>query len=153
LTETHKQNTEEEQFRTALTQAAAEERARRISIIGPHRDDLYFSLNNRSARAFGSQGQQRSLALAWKLAEINTIERIRGVRPLLLLDDVMSELDESRRNKLAALVGTVAQTVITTAHLDYFHPNLLARATVIAIPPASDEEETSSRTKKRPHVG
>jgi DNA replication and repair protein RecF len=120
-------------FIRALEAGAEKEKAQKLSVIGPQRDDLMFSLEGREARAFASQGQQRSLALAWKLAEISVVEAIMRRRPLLLLDDVMSELDETRRTKLAELVGTLTQTVITTAHLDYFNADLLSRATVLQL--------------------
>ncbi len=68
--------------------------------VGPHRDDLEVTLNGVSARSFGSQGQQRSLVLALKLAEAGTLEKLGGEPPVVLLDDVMSELDAGRQNYL-----------------------------------------------------
>jgi DNA replication and repair protein RecF len=120
-----------ESFLSALEQNREEEVSRRLSVTGPHRDDLVFDLNNTPARNYASQGQQRSIALAWKLAEIQVIEEITGLCPLLLLDDVMSELDKERRRQLTALVGMVAQTVITTTHSDYFEKTLQKRASII----------------------
>mgnify|MGYP003375385473 CR=1 FL=1 len=61
--------------------------------VGPHRDDLHIEIDGRSARSFGSQGQQRSCVLALKLAEASLLYRLLGERPVVLLDDVMSELD------------------------------------------------------------
>jgi len=107
------------------------ERARRTTVSGPHRDDIVFSIEGREARAFASQGQQRTLALAWKLAEVSVTTDIATQRPVLLLDDVMSELDERRRHSLAAFVGSVAQTVMTTTNLGYFEESLLNRAKVV----------------------
>ncbi len=118
-------------YRQALEEAAPADRARHLSTVGAHHDDLFFSLGGMAARIFASQGQQRSIALAWKLAEIEVIASLTGARPLLLLDDVMSELDERRREALTAFVGTVAQTVVTTANIDYFRPELLERAHLI----------------------
>lgn len=66
--------------------------------VGPHRDDISFAINGVSARSFGSQGQQRSVALALKLAEAQVMEKITGEQPIILLDDVMSELDENRQD-------------------------------------------------------
>lgn len=84
---------------------------------GPHRDDWAIKVNGTDLRTYGSQGQQRTAALSLKLAEIEYIERIRGVRPILLLDDVFSELDAGRQGCLVdALKGT--QTLITTTGLD-----------------------------------
>ena len=113
----------------ALAASRDDERARRITTVGPHRDDIEFLLDGHSARTFGSQGQQRTIALAWKLGQIEVVREVTGAKPLLLLDDVMSELDGSRRQALAERVGDIAQTVITTAHIEYFDANLLKRAT------------------------
>ena len=82
--------------------------------IGPHRDDIKFTLNGMDARTFGSQGQQRTVALALKLAETETFKARFGEYPVLILDDVLSELDKSRQKKLMAAVSGV-QTVFTTA--------------------------------------
>ncbi len=117
----------------ALQEDATQERARRTTTVGPHHDDLVFTLGGQLARSFASQGQQRSIALAWKIAEIDVVTALSGTRPLLLLDDVMSELDEQRRAALTEYVGTVAQTVITTANIDYFRPELLERATLVDV--------------------
>ena len=68
--------------------------------VGPHRDDLRIEIDGRSARSFGSQGQQRSCVLALKLAEASLLYRLLGERPVVLLDDVMSELDQSRQDYL-----------------------------------------------------
>ena len=120
-------------FYRALQSDVAAERARHTTTVGPHHDDLVFTLGGQPARSFASQGQQRSIALAWKIAEIDVVTALTGTRPLLLLDDVMSELDEQRRAALTEYVGTVAQTVITTANIDYFRPELLERATLIDV--------------------
>ena len=123
----------EQQLRTALALRADEEHARKITLVGPHRDDVSFLLDRYDVRSYGSQGQQRTIALSWKLAEVDMVESVLGVQPLLLLDDVMSELDESRRNALTARVGCVAQTIITTTNIGYFEPALLSRAHLIEI--------------------
>ncbi len=107
-------------IKEALTRVAAEEKARGLTLVGPHRDDVVFSVNGREARAFASQGQTRTIALAWKLAEVAVITDIAGQAPVLLLDDVMSELDETRRHALASFVGEAAQTFVTTTNLGYF---------------------------------
>jgi len=125
---------DEQSFRKALEHHAQEERSRRQSLVGPHRDDLVFKIDNKNARSFASQGQQRSIVLAWKLAQLSVVEEFTGARPLLLLDDVMSEFDQTRRRYLAGLVGNLAQTVITTAHIDYFEQELLERAKKVLIP-------------------
>ena len=81
--------------------------------IGPHRDDLQLLLNGLSLRAFGSQGQQRSGALALKLSQLQYVKNELGEFPVLLLDDVMSELDNSRRAQLLLFIDGRVQTFIT----------------------------------------
>ena len=118
----------------AIEQRAQEETARRMSLVGPHRDKPAFYLNGRPAADFASQGQQRSMAIAYKLAEMQLIEDTTHVKPILLLDDVMSELDATRRATLTRYVHEAAQTFITTTNLDYFTPELLETAQVIHLP-------------------
>ena len=74
-------------------------------MYGPHRDDFRFLVNDRDLRLFGSRGQQRSAALALKLAEVRAMTDATGSTPLLLLDDVMSELDAQRRTLLVQVLG------------------------------------------------
>ena len=105
-----------------------------MSLVGPQRDVPDFSLNGRSASDFASQGQQRSIAIAYKLSELRYIEQITNVKPILLLDDVMSELDSNRRAMLTGYIHEAAQTFITTTNLDYFTPEFLETAQVIALP-------------------
>lgn len=128
---------EADQISLAMTEAldvrARDERSRGVTLVGPHRDDVTFAVNDRDARTFASQGQQRTIALAWKLAEVRVITEIAGQAPVLLLDDVMSELDEQRRHALADLVGGTAQTIITTANLGYFDGGLLGRAKIVTL--------------------
>lgn len=111
-----------------------DEKIRKVSLLGPHRDDLIFKIDGRDARNFASQGQQRSVALAWKMAQLDTIEQFTQAKPLLLLDDVMSELDQVRRSFLVNAINKVAQTVITTVNLDYFNDLFLREAKVIEVP-------------------
>lgn len=123
----------EHQLRDALRRSQREEFARGVTVAGPHRDDLSFRIRKQDARAFASQGQQRTVALAWKLGEVAVIEDIKGQPPVLLLDDVMSELDESRRHELTRLVGTAAQTLITTTNLGYFDAEMVGRAKIVRL--------------------
>lgn len=111
----------------------AEERRRVVTLTGPHRDDIVFTLNDRDAREFGSQGQQRTIALAWKLAEVRVVTEVTGQKPVLILDDVMSELDADRRKALTEYVGVAAQTFVTTTTTDYFEPDLIASAKVVRL--------------------
>lgn len=111
-----------------------EERARRRALVGPHADYVEFFVAGRNAALYGSQGQQRSIVLAFKLAEAALIQEILGQKPVLLLDDVMSELDAGRRNALVSFIEGDIQTFITTANLAYFDEGLLARARVVELP-------------------
>ncbi len=85
--------------------------------IGPHRDDIKFSLNGDDVRVYGSQGQQRTVALSLKLAETETFYNRFGEYPILILDDVLSELDKTRQKKLVSAVSGL-QTIFTATHLD-----------------------------------
>lgn len=110
-----------------------DEVSRGTSLVGPHRDEVFFAVGGRDARSFASQGQQRTIALAWKLAEVGVITEIAGQAPLLLLDDVMSELDETRRQALMSFVGKAAQTLLTTTNIGYFDASLIERAKVVTL--------------------
>lgn len=90
--------------------------------IGPHRDDFAFIVNEIDIRKFGSQGQQRTAALSLKLAEIELVKQITKDTPVLLLDDVLSELDNNRQNYLLKSIGDI-QTIITCTGLDEFVNN------------------------------
>ncbi|MGE4271856.1 MAG: DNA replication/repair protein RecF [Desulfitobacterium sp.] len=95
---------------------------RKMILVGPHRDDILFKLNDRSARLYGSQGQQRSIVLSTKLAELEVIRQNKGEYPLLLLDDVLSELDELRRDYLLDYVKNLQQTIITITSAETLTP-------------------------------
>ena len=95
--------------------------------IGPHRDDLQLLLNGLSLRSFGSQGQQRSGALALKLSQLEYVRREIGEFPILLLDDVMSELDDSRRAQLLLFIDGRVQTFITVNDRELI-PDLVGNA-------------------------
>lgn len=122
-----------EKLLAALSRVEAEERARGVTLVGPHRDDVVFSIEGHEARTLASQGQQRTIALSMKLAEVDAIKELASSPPVLLLDDVMSELDESRRSHLTRFVGEWAQTVITATGTHYFTDEILADATVIKV--------------------
>ncbi len=95
----------DEHIRKQLLAVREEDIRMHASTVGVHRDDLEIKLNGNSARAFGSQGQQRSCALALKLAECDLLEELTGERPIILLDDVLSELDAGRREWLLGGIG------------------------------------------------
>ena len=131
--EAHDRDSVREQLERALSAYAAEERARKRCIVGPHNDKIAFFLERRDVSQFASQGQQRSIVLAWKLAEVEMVRRTLGTNPVLLLDDVMSELDEFRRAMLVECLGEDIQAFITATDLSAFSEGLLSRARVIAL--------------------
>lgn len=103
----------------AVEAAAPDEQRRGVVLVGPHRDDLLLTLGGRDVRLYGSQGEQRSLVVALKLAELALLTERLGTTPLFLLDDVASELDAARRQGLVgALADAGAQVFLTTTDLD-----------------------------------
>ncbi|RFC49592.1 MAG: DNA replication and repair protein RecF [Verrucomicrobia bacterium] len=94
-----------------------EELRRRVTAAGPHRDDFSLAIDSRPANRFGSEGQQRTVALALKLAQAAVLRSLSGRDPILLLDDIFGELDPSRRNALLSALPPNAQKLVTTTHL------------------------------------
>lgn len=107
-----------DQFMVKLTQVKEQEFRRGVTLVGPHRDDIGFYINDKEAQTFGSQGQQRTTALSIKLAELELIHEEIGEYPILLLDDVLSELDRSRQTQLIETFQSKVQTFITTTGLE-----------------------------------
>ena len=99
-----------------LRAARSEDLRRMTTTVGVHRDDLYITINGKEARTYASQGQQRSAVLSLKLAQLELAERERGEAPILMLDDVMSELDPGRRRQLIERIDRV-QTFVTCTDL------------------------------------
>jgi DNA replication and repair protein RecF len=110
---------------------SVDEKARGITLTGPQRDDITFNVSQRTSKSFGSQGQQRTVALSIKLAERQLIEEMVGEPPILLLDDVLSDLDDLRRRHLFETVAkTDSQTFVTCTDLDAFPQSILQGAAV-----------------------
>ena len=105
-------------LRDALDAAHAEEIRRGSSLVGPHRDELRFTVDARDVRQFGSQGEQRTAALALRVAEFTLLHRLLGEPPVMLLDDILSELDRTRRGALLDHLAPVAQVIVTTTDID-----------------------------------
>ncbi|MCV3213454.1 DNA replication/repair protein RecF [Plectonema radiosum NIES-515] len=103
------------------------------TLVGPHRDEVELTINQTPARQYGSQGQQRTLVLALKLAELQLIEEVVGEPPLLLLDDVLAELDPSRQNQLLDAIQDRFQTLITTTHLGSFDSQWLNSSQILFV--------------------
>ena len=119
--------------RDALARRLAETADKEVwngsTLVGPHRDDLVFELEGRDLATFASRGQQRTAILALKLAELDVVTAIDGRPPLLLLDDVFSELDPERRSHLVRRIAALPQAFVTTTTLDDLDPELRAVAT------------------------
>jgi DNA replication and repair protein RecF len=111
-----------------LVETADKEIWNGATVIGPHRDDLAFDLAGRELSSFASRGQQRTAILAFKLAELDLLTELDGRPPLLLLDDVFSELDPDRRAHLVRRIAALPQAFVTTTTLDDLDPALVAVA-------------------------
>ncbi|TMD16198.1 MAG: DNA replication/repair protein RecF [Chloroflexi bacterium] len=122
-----------QQLEAAMAAHREEEIARGQTAVGPQRDDLEVWLDERDARQFASQGQQRSAVLSLKLAELHYLAEATGEQPVLLLDDVMSELDPSRRERLLAALEPGPQALITAADLKDLPPSVLEHAAVFRV--------------------
>lgn len=103
------------------------------TLIGPHRDDFDYFLNSNSLKLFGSQGQQRLAIIALKFAEISVFKDIKGSTPIILLDDVFSELDDSKKNSLLQFLSNDAQVIITTTELNSIEEKILNNAHIMKI--------------------
>jgi DNA replication and repair protein RecF len=121
------------QFLAAIRAKAAAEQALGTSLVGPHRDEVELGIDGVAARAYGSQGQQRTLVLALKLAELELIEQVVRDPPLLLLDDVLAELDLQRQNQLLEAIQERVQTLVTTTHLGSFDASWLKAAQILQV--------------------
>ena len=108
-----------ENFAEALHRNQERDIRLKMTSTGPHRDDFSFLADGVDIRKFGSQGQQRTAALSLKLAEIELVKRVTGDTPVLLLDDVLSELDKHRQNYLLDSIHDI-QTLITCTGVDEF---------------------------------
>ncbi|HAX76427.1 MAG TPA: DNA replication/repair protein RecF, partial [Cyanobacteria bacterium UBA11372] len=118
-------------FFQKIQQRGSLEQHHGTTLVGPHRDEVEFTINQTPARAYGSQGQQRTLVLALKLAELKLIEEVVGEPPLLLLDDVLAELDPNRQNQLLDAIQERFQTLITTTHLSAFDRSWLNSSQIL----------------------
>jgi DNA replication and repair protein RecF len=119
-----------ENLAQAVNKSLADDIRRGSTTVGPHRDDLLVLLDGQEARSYGSQGQQRTSVVSLKLAEAALIEARAGERPVLLLDDVLSELDGERRAALLKEVAGGGQVIITSVEAGPFPPELIAQAMV-----------------------
>ena len=112
-------DTEEEELEAAVRKSRQQDMKQKTTLAGPHRDDISFVVNGIDIRRFGSQGQQRTAAVSLKLSEIYLVKKKIRDTPVLLLDDVLSELDSSRQTYLLESIHDI-QTLITCTGLDDF---------------------------------
>ena len=122
LTILYEPNTEADEFEEKLRRARERDIHMKSTSVGPHRDDFSFMDRDTDLRRYGSQGQQRTCALSLKLSEIDLVKKVIGHRPVLMMDDVLSELDSGRQNYLLSTIGGI-QTFITCTGLDEFVNN------------------------------
>ena len=123
----------EENLTKVMMKKSLDDIMRGSTKIGPHQDDLEFYINELDAKMYASQGQQRSIVLSLKLAEINYLKSKTGTYPVLLLDDVLSELDKNRQLKLLDAINENVQTFITTPSISDIKEDLLKKAKVFKI--------------------
>lgn len=117
-----------ETFMAYLIEARSEEINRGVTLVGPHRDDLHFLVDGIDMTLYGSRGQQRTAALSTKLAEVTLMQQSTGETPVLLLDDVMSELDAERRQHVINIVDQSGQALLTTTDWEDYSPDFRQRA-------------------------
>ncbi len=122
-----------ETFLAYLQQSHQEEINRGVTLVGPHRDDLHFLVDGVDMTLYGSRGQQRTAALSTKLAEVTLMQQATGETPLLLLDDVMSELDGERRKQILAMVDQVGQSLLTTTDWEDYSLDFRQRAKLYTV--------------------
>jgi DNA replication and repair protein RecF len=140
-----------EAFERALRDARDEEERRGLTLVGPHRDDLTLTVKGRDARRFASEGQQRTAALSLRLAQFRLLKEKRGDAPLLLLDDVASELDEERQRRLAHAVRGADQTWVTATQAPPGlepYANIDISEGIISIPGPHGRPPASERPEK-----
>lgn len=133
-------NVSVEEFKDVLLSNRDKDILLKTTSIGPHRDDMVFMLNENDAKKFGSQGQQRTSALTLKLSELELVKQNKKKNPVLLLDDVLSELDRNRQTKLLENISGV-QTVITCTGLDEFVKNRIKYDKVYKVTAGTVNEE------------
>ena len=120
-------------FKEKLDEKKQEEIIRAQSVVGPHRDDITYFINDIEAKKFASQGQQRTIVLALKLAELNLIKEKIQTNAILLLDDVLAELDDLRQNFLLNAIGEETQTIITSVDTLHFKEEYLKDVEIFEI--------------------
>ncbi len=128
-------------FKNKLNSYLDKEINYKMSLIGPHRDDFIFSFNDKNLSLYGSQGQLRCAILALKLAEVKIFSKVSNDYPILLLDDIFSELDIGKKNNLIKYINDNVQTIITTTDINLIDNELVKKASIFTIKDGNLEKE------------
>jgi DNA replication and repair protein RecF len=136
-----------ELFRRRLLHDQSKEIYQGMTLCGPHRDDLQLLLANADAQLYSSRGQQRSVALALRLAELGYMTNRTGEQPILLLDEAMAELDDDRRRLLMRLVERHPQVLVTTSNLATFPQEFTETSTLVRVCPGEIEVRAPLRSR------
>lgn len=131
-----------------LLEMRTRELERGLTLIGPHRDDLHFYVNGYDIQTFGSQGQQRTTALSLKLAEIELVKQEVGEAPVLLLDDVLSELDDYRQSHLLNTIQGEVQTFVTTTNIAGIDHETIRQADIFDVTAGKVKKEESGQREE-----
>jgi DNA replication and repair protein RecF len=134
-------------FQRRLNQLQTKEIYQGMTLCGPHRDDLQFVVDGMDAQAYGSRGQQRSIALSLRLAELRYMTNRTGEQPILLLDEVMAELDDDRRRLLLRLMESHPQVLASTANIDVFPAEFRQCSSVLRVEPGKIEATPPARAR------
>jgi DNA replication and repair protein RecF len=137
-----------DEYSEVLMESRKADVERGTTSVGPHRDDFQVFIGEVNLTTYGSQGQQRLATLALKFAARDYVRSVTGEDPILLFDDVMSELDERRREYLAEYFLDSTQAVISTTNLEYFEPEILERANIIRISSGIESTSTTYDAKR-----
>ncbi len=139
------ENDEIEQMKAVFLHKLASNLKREISqgmtLYGPHRDDFFFAIGEENMKYYASQGQQRLAIISFKLSEVSIFQKEKGSSPILLLDDIFSELDISKRNQLIHYIPEDVQTIITTTDLKNIQKKILNRAKVFLVKDGTIQEK------------
>jgi DNA replication and repair protein RecF len=136
-----------ESFRRRVAQLQTKEIYQGVTLCGPHRDDLQFHINGADAQYFGSRGQQRSVALALRLAELHYMTDRTGEQPILLLDEALAELDDERRGLILRLMVEHPQVIATTSNLGALPEDFRERATLLRVEDGRIDVQSPTRAK------
>ena len=125
------------------------ERMQGMTLTGLHRDDLIFLVKGKDAKIFASQGQQRLIVIAYKIAELFVFKKIKKEYPVLLLDDVFSEIDIKRRNNIVKYLKSDIQVIITTTDLEDIEEDLVRNAKIFKIKNGEIKIKGGAKCKKK----